>query len=317
MTRTINATRLAKLIAGDAEEMICVKIARRDGQVFGFRDGGYPDIPFTFDIDGAGEIEYSPAVTFDRHALAAAEDLSTDETKAECVISDETVFTEASLVGGIWDRAEFWLFSVDWSDDATGAIKFQKGWLGEVERRDTRFAVELRGLSQVLKTNIVSLTSGICRSDFGDQGGGASGGCKFDLSTVTETAVVTEVVNRSTFVVTGAGLDARLPNTGGSLDGGFFLHGTVAFTTGLNANLDAGEIVSQVDESGAGAYLIQVMTSFPFEIQVGDQVTLVAGCDGTHGVCKNNWNNLENRRAEDFLPGDTVFEPVTGPSVTL
>jgi hypothetical protein len=52
----------------------------------------------------------------------------------------------------------------------------------------------------------------------------------------------------------------------------------------------------------------------PHPIVVGDTCNLIAGCDKKHDTCKVKFNNIVNRRAEDFIPGlDAVIQTPNAP----
>lgn len=371
-----------KFARGDVTLAVFWKLIRNDGAVFGFTDH---DRPLTFDVDGTGDVEYLPNLSFNRSAIATGDTMAVDETQVDATI-DTQIFTEEALEAGLFDRAEVLVFAVDWTDPALGNIKFTKGWLGQVERMDHRFKTELRGLTQVLQKYIISLCSPLCRSDFGDTGSGPDRGCNFPLapvawsaltskyadgaifsssntrtkiadyvvptvengwmyectvsgvtgssepafpttagSTVTDgsatwrarrsvrrTAEVASVTNHSTFGVTGLLGDLTV-GTGGNKSAGFFVEGTARFSNGRNSGL-ARELVGFDYVSGSGAsavYRATTLIPFPFDVAVGDDLVMTAGCDKTLGVCRDNWNNLKNGRMEPYVPGrEDVFSVV-------
>ncbi len=54
---------------------------------------------------------------------------------------------------------------------------------------------------------------------------------------------------------------------------------------------------------------IELYLPMPHPVHTGDAFSIVAGCDKLHDTCKNKFNNIVNRQAEDFIPGmDAVIE---------
>ena len=49
----------------------------------------------------------------------------------------------------------------------------------------------------------------------------------------------------------------------------------------------------------------RVLSFLPFddEVQVGDIVSLLAGCDGNLDTCIQKFNNVANFRGEPYIPG--------------
>lgn len=57
------------------------------------------------------------------------------------------------------------------------------------------------------------------------------------------------------------------------------------------------------DEIINGDEVIELFEPMPFEIQVGDTFSIYAGCDKLRVTCRDKFDNIKNRRAEDFVPG--------------
>ncbi len=56
------------------------------------------------------------------------------------------------------------------------------------------------------------------------------------------------------------------------------------------------------DEVMTGDEIIELFQPMPFVIQVGDTFSIYAGCDKTLTQCRVKFDNVVNRRAEDYLP---------------
>lgn len=64
----------------------------------------------------------------------------------------------------------------------------------------------------------------------------------------------------------------------------------------------------------AGPGQFELFERMPFEIEVGDEYVVTAGCDLSKELCKVRFDNILNRRAEDEVPGSDVALLVTAQS---
>jgi uncharacterized phage protein (TIGR02218 family) len=113
--------------------------------------------------------------------------------------------------------------------------------------------------------------------------------CKVSAAAYAKTGHVTGVTTRKLFST-----DAAAP--GGSGD---YTLGRVAFTSGANAGLIRS--ISGWD----GAHMIELVSPFPYDIAVGDAVTLWPGCKKTTTDC-TAFNNLINFPGEPNIPPPTT-----------
>ncbi len=342
-----------------------VKLKRKDGTIFCFTDH---DQALQLNVDSDGQQTYQPGAAFNRTSLPNSETMDVPTVDLECVMTSDG-FSEADLIAGRFDDAEVKVFFANWASLSDGIIKARKGTLGGIDRQDFFFKAEFRGLMQDLQTQIGSLVSTRCRSDFGATGVGTSSGCRFDISPVTwqanrgflagtyvvptvpngfqyivvsrngdtggvepvwptvvdativdggttwrarpavrRTGSVTEITSRLRFKVDNV---AGVPpdNQGGTKTGGFFAVGTVEFTSGDNVGVKR-EIVSWTGPDVSPVqYEIICMLPFPFDIAAGDTVVLITNCDKTLPVCRDNYLNVPNMRAEPYVPGaDSIFQ---------
>lgn len=114
-------------------------------------------------------------------------------------------------------------------------------------------------------------------------------------------ATVTTVVDQQNFKISYT--EPR------ALDG-WFTNGEVTFLTGNNAGRSL-EIKAWVNATA----LVTLFLPFQGTIQVGDTMTIYPGCDKTNfgaNGCKNKFNNIINRQAEDFVPGTAYL--IQGPT---
>jgi uncharacterized phage protein (TIGR02218 family) len=111
--------------------------------------------------------------------------------------------------------------------------------------------------------------------------------CGVDLTPYTSTATVATVTDNGKFTITGT-----LPFD--------YTHGVVTFTSGNNAGAKDNVMLWV---SGTGA--VKMVTGFPFDIQVGDTLTISAGCPLTRDGCIS-FNNKNRYSGFDFTPGELL-----------
>lgn len=276
----------------------CWKITRTDGLIYGFTEH---DQPLDINADGLGAVTYYPNDSFNTDAMSYSDEMDVDGEQILGITNTE-VFSEEDIIAGRFKSAEVKVFLVDWTNLAAGIVKLRKGILGEFEWMDFGFKVEIQGLSYLLQTNVVSLYSPRCRSKFGDQGSGTSGGCRMDLYALTHQATIATVTNRKQFTLSGL-VGTFADGTGGSKTGGYFQHGQVTFLDGPNSGVS--REISTYSTAGGGT--VGLYLPVPFEPEVGNTISIAPGCDKTLEVCRDNWDNLNNMRAEPYTPGEDVF----------
>jgi len=109
------------------------------------------------------------------------------------------------------------------------------------------------------------------------------------IKAYTVTSTVTTVTDRATFSIDE-----------GIAQDDFFVGGKVTFTSGSNNGLEM-EVKTHDFVTGA-QHDIVVTEKFPYSISVGNTLTITAGCRKRLADCQT-FNNVYNRRAEDYLPG--------------
>lgn len=271
-------THLAQEVTTKAN---CWQITRRDGQSFYFTDHDQ-------DLVVSGNT-YVSAVGYQQTAMSADSNLTVDNLEVSGIFDSDTL-TADDLRSGLFDFAEVHVFTVNWADLSQGIMRLRRGYLGEVSLLPSgTFQGELRGMVQRLVAKVGDIYTPECRADLGDAK------CKIDLSGFTVHATVTAVANTQNF-----NLDVTDPR---AVDG-WFTYGVLTWESGAN-NGRSMEIKGW-DQAGG---LIALFLPMPRPVVVGDTCRLYAGCDKRHDTCKNKFNNIVNRRAEDFIPGfDAIIQ---------
>lgn len=256
----------------------CWKVTRTDGQVFAFTSH---DQAITLDA-----VVYSASSVFDASAVSTLAELNVDDVEVMGLL-DSSGITSEDIERGLWDGAAVEIRRVNWANIADGAEIIRVGEIGEIKREGRGFKAELRGLMQKLQRNIGDLISPLCNAELGDAR------CAKDLTSFTHATTVTAVTSRREFTVASVQADA------------YFRHGKATFTSGDNDG-----VVADIKTNDGGD--VELFLAVPFDVQIGDGVTLIAGCDKVHlvdadgvqtGDCKNKFDNVVNFRGFWAVPG--------------
>jgi uncharacterized phage protein (TIGR02218 family) len=254
----------------------CWKLKRRDGEVLGFTDHDR-------DIEFEG-VNYTAASGFTASAVQSSAGLAVDNLDVQGMLSSEYI-KEADLHAGRYDFAEVEVFKVNYSNLSQGKLPLRSGWLGEVAYGSGQFTAEVRGLSQRLSQKIGSSYSASCRALFGDAK------CGKDKDDYKFAAEVTSVEGRQRF-------DASFLTE----EPGYFNYGLVKFLTGMNAGIS----MEVKDHRGS---MVTLALPMPYDIAIGDEFEIFAGCDKNFKTCCAKFSNAVNFRGEPHIPGtDRILE---------
>lgn len=197
----------------------------------------------------------------------------------------------ADIESGVLDSAQVLIFLVDWTNPSAGQVTVRAGYIGQISRdSSTRYRAEVRGLLQKLSQQIGKNYSEECNVvRFGDER------CMFDVASITQDCIVETVTNRKVFTCTIADPSAAtLPVT---LPRG----GEVQWTSGDNTGFTREVKVMTLDNA---TFTITLYEESAADIQIGDSVSVVPGCDRTAVTCRFTYDNLDNFRGYGiFIPG--------------
>lgn len=255
----------------------CWKIVRKDGQTFFFTDHDN-DVVFEGDT-------YEAESSYDRTAIKSGSDFSVDNLDVAGILDSDKI-SDQELRAGLFNRADVYVFLINWQDPSQGALKVRRGWFGEVTLLSTgTFTTEIRGLAQALSHNFIEVYTAECRADFCDTR------CSLNIADYEDDAVIETVTGRDSFTVTAAYVE---PEQG-------ITPGTVRFVDGENA----GRVIEIIGYTAASR-TIDLFEGASYEITPGTNIVIAPGCDGSLERCKF-YDNVVNRRAEDYVPGNDEF----------
>lgn len=255
------------------------EILAGQGEVRGFTDNVEPLT--------VGGVLYTPNTGYTPSTITSNINLAVDNLDVVGVIDDASI-KDADLQSGRFDYADIEIFQINYTDLTQGTLKICKGNIGEVKMTRQQFTAELRGLAQRLQQTIGEVYSPSCRADLGDAR------CTVDLTPFTATGTVTSVTSALVFA-----------DTGRAEADDYFKGGKVTFTSGNNENYSM-----EIKAFAAGQFTLQL--PMPYEIQIGDTYTAVAGCQKRIGDCIGKFNNVVNFRGEPYVPGNDKIMRVGG-----
>lgn len=237
---------------------------------------GFTDHDCDLVIDG---LVYKAKGTFEPTAAEAKTNLSVDNVNLKAIFSDDTL--DADLIArGAYDGAEILISIVNWYslptrvDNPDEVIVIMRGNLGTASVTNMGYEVEARSIESKLHKSVNNLVLPFCPYQLGDSD------CTVDLVATANTnltATVTAVTARNQFEIDTDYSSKHLN------------YGIVEFTSGDNLGVRR-EILNYTHPE------LRMFESFPANIQIGDTVTITAGCDKTESAttgCKL-YNNFVN-----------------------
>jgi hypothetical protein len=151
---------LATHLAGDVTTLAtCYLVIRTDGVTFAATDH---DQDIVFD-----EVTYLAASGYNASDVASKSDMSVDNLQIVGFLQSPNI-TEDDLLAGLWDFADFEIFTVNWGDLTQGKMIERSGKLGEVTCERSQFTCELRGLMQAYTRSIGRIEGPACTANLGD-----------------------------------------------------------------------------------------------------------------------------------------------------
>lgn len=279
MNRDKFTTLYSRLNATRTRYTECIKITRTDGTVYRFTA---LDEVLRVQEDDGGFYNYLPADSFKLTALENQSGLVVSNMDVDAIVSDASI-AEADLIGGRFDNANVELFIVYWSGPQMGRLPLRTSWIGEVNIRGASFKADLRGIAQKLQQIFIQTTSLECRWTFCDAK------CGLNAATYTRRVTVTVTESNDTF-------DANIA----APDRGKFQWGLAKWVTGANAGLDM-EIIRNYQTR------LQLFLPMPFNVEVGDTLDIIYGCDKVFQTCNTVYGNADRFGGEPFLAGSDLL----------
>jgi uncharacterized phage protein (TIGR02218 family) len=278
--RDISSEFATFLQSGVLTLALCVKVVRRDGVAFTFTSH---DRNITL-LENLTEIVYLARNSVEVSALRQEAAGSVDNVEITGLLQSDLVTAE-DIRAGLFDGAYIEFFVVNYRNLAMGRLVLQTGTLGEVSFETSKFTAEIRSMSQLIAQQVGELISPLCRvKQLGDSR------CQVNLEDYqfTRTVAIIDDIYTIRFEV-----DTHPDD--------YFTYGRVIAVTGANAGID--REIKQHTNVASTAYVV-LQEAFPEAFEVGDEVTLEAGCDRRSVTCINRFDNIINFRGEPHVPGN-------------
>lgn len=274
--RDLNPGLALHLSSGATSFCTCWQIARADAVVLGFTDHDR-DIEF-------GGIVHEAATGLRASEIVSRTGFSVGGVEVSGgLISDR--ITEQDLQAGLFDNAEVNIWLVNWADPAEREL-LRTGHIGEIVREDAAFRTEIRGLASALDQEQGRIYQPLCDADVGDTR------CTVDLTTSSNSATGQVASSDSAIHLTATGLAA--------FDAGWFTGGLLSFTSGANTGKSM-EITAHRKLGGLDHFDLWQPLVGP--IDVGNAITITAGCNKRFETCQSKFGNHLNFQGFPHIPG--------------
>ena len=264
-------------------------ILRADGVAFRFTNH---DSVLRFTVLGGTNENFTPLGSFDQSAQQKQADLNSNNRNLIGVLVSDKI-TNEDLTAGRYREAQINEYLVDWRFPFAPAVEIVKYWITSTTYSDDRWDATVEGIERWLNPSIGDRYIRNCRFRLGDAN------CGVDLDSVTSAATSINSVdeglgfnNRTRFRITDSGFTSGYTSTR-------VRFGFVSWLTGNNAGLQS-EII--LDEISGSDVILTLAEYTPYEMQVGDTMTVTDGCDLLKATCRDKFSNIARHGGFPFVP---------------
>lgn len=260
-----------------------VRITTELGKVF-----GYTDYPVQLTYDGTAFVPGPDLVRLRNYQTSASQ--SNNQKVQIARIGD---FTEDELESGMFDNAIVEVMRVVPEKLNLGHFLISKENIAATKWDELSLNFDILDMFRGLNVTVGTQNSPTCRHTFGDTFGPSKmGACTLNANNYTSTLSVT-AVNKAKMEFT----------VSSSVADGYYSNGNIIWTLGNNAS---GENTIKTHKIVGGVHTLTLFIPQTFNIQVGDQLKIVVGCDGTFETCNSKFGNGRNFGGNPLLnPGVT------------
>lgn len=199
------------------------------------------------------------------------------------VLSDSAISRE-DVLAGRYNECEITIALVDWRFPWAGgqAIRTTTVWIDRVSFAGDEFQAEVSGVTRFLQRRKGQLFTVSCWKELG------STECGINLSSYTDASCEVDTEEGNHFKFTSS------DPTGAT---GLYDDGYIEWTSGNNDGL---KFPVKSWDSSTQEIVLRVPTPLP--IQVGDEFTIVGGCNKSASDCDTKYSNLAEHGGWRFLP---------------
>lgn len=266
----------------------CWKITRRDGEIFTFTEHDQP-------VEFRGDI-YSPCGSIQASAYENSGKFG-EIGNGTCIgilsLDGNSAGLEASEISaGLFDAATVEIWAVAWQG-LESPMAILKGYIGNITLKDISYEAEVITQSGLLSNrSLLETFTPTCRFMLGDAR------CTVDLTPFTEISDVTEKVAGSARFQAGKRQFIDIARIEAD---DTWQNGILTWTTGNNTGFSS-EVAASTDDG-----VITLWNVMPFTIEVGDNYSIVRGCDKRFSTCKDVFSNEQNFGGFKDIPGNDVI----------
>jgi uncharacterized phage protein (TIGR02218 family) len=274
--RTLEPGFAAHIATGQTTLANCWRIRRKDGVVLGFTDHDE-----TLSFDGTS---FVPAHGLDGAEAPAKLGGQVDTSQVLGVLHADAI-AEDDILLGRYDGATVESWRVNWAD-VSQRLLLRSDTIGEIVREDGLFRAELRSAQQGLNARHGRVYQGLCDAELGDAR------CKVNVAAGAFRGVATVEAIEDAYRLRVSGL--------AGFDAGWFAFGQAVWSAGRRDGLRDG-VIGHARNGGVDVLAFGVVVGE--WVEVGDTLTVTAGCDRRFATCKARFDNAINFRGFPHVPG--------------
>ncbi|MGV8832853.1 MAG: DUF2163 domain-containing protein [Devosia sp.] len=274
--RTLDIGFASHIAQGETTLCQCWKLIRSDGVELGFTDH---DCRLSF-----GGTDYTPANGLDGSEVPARLGAQVQTSEVLGVLASDAI-TEDDILLGRYDGALVESWRVNWAD-VSQRLLLRRDSIGEIVREDGAFRAEVRSAQQGLNATYGRIYQSLCDASVGD----ARCGVTLETPALQGFATVTGFNDRFRAVVTGLEGFAE----------GWFSFGKAHWSDGRRLGL-ADAVLSHARLGTAD--VLGFATRIADWVEIGDTLSVTAGCDRRFVTCKAKFANAINFRGFPHIPG--------------
>ena len=252
----------------------CWKIKRQDGKQF-----AYTDHDISLSVDGI-LFEANNSIM----ASAAEQSIGLNGGNAELkgMVSSEAI-GHGELLAGLFNNAVVTEYVVDWKYPFAGPIYKTEFVIVQLTYNNNYWRADIEGYSNILSNPVGKVCSRLCPYVFGSEDCGVNKEL-YSSGTATVADVSTDDYNTRQHIKLDKSFTTNQYNLG-----------SLIFTTGENALYSYDIALNSDDE-------VTLFLQTGFDIQVGDTLYMLQGCDRNHTTCKV-YNNITRFGGFPFIIG--------------
>ncbi len=263
--RDISLALQSHLQSGTTTLCHCWRITLRSGEKLGFTDHDESVV-----FDGTS---FEAQAGFTGTEIHSSTGLSVDNLEASGALRSGQL-DEARLNAGDYDHATVEIWRVNWQDTSQRILQ-RKGHLGEVTYGQGHFTAEVRGLAHLMNQPKGRLFQFGCDAMLGDAR------CGLTVANVPSSITA---VRENSFDVSSLGTFAD----------DWFTRGVLQFSAARSFTIKRHFASGRID----------LWHPPKFAVNVGDAVTLQAGCNKQFSTCTAKFSNAINFRGHPHMPGN-------------